>query len=94
MPLIVIAKITAKPALVQPVKEALLALLAPTQQEAGNVEYTLYQGALDPCQFMMYEVWEDQDAFQTHNQMPYLKDFIKKSGPWLSQEIAIKTIAQ
>lgn len=92
MELLVIAKISAKEAFVQEVKEALTALLQPTRKEAGNLEYSLFQDATKATEFLMYEKWATQEAFQKHNQMPYLTYFVKKSTDWLTKEMTIEVI--
>jgi len=90
MELLVIAKISAKEAFVQQVKEALTALLQPTRKETGNLEYSLFQDTTKPTEFLMYEKWVTQDTFEKHNQMPYLTDFVEKSKDWLSKEMTVE----
>lgn len=86
----VIAKISAKDAFVQEVKEALTALLESTRKETGNLEYSLFQDTTKSTEFLMYEKWSNQEAFQKHNQMPYLTNFVDKSKDWLSKEMKVE----
>lgn len=90
MELLVIAKISAKEEFVQEVKEALTALLEPTRKETGNLKYSLFQDTTRPTEFLMYEKWSNQEAFQKHNQMPYLTNFVDKSKNWLSKEMTVE----
>ncbi|MDR1454190.1 MAG: antibiotic biosynthesis monooxygenase [Tannerella sp.] len=41
-------------------------LVAATRQEEGNLFYTLYQSPLNPVEFIFYEEYKDDAAFQTH----------------------------
>ena len=90
MELLVIAKISAKEAFAQEVKEALTALLEPTRKETGNLEYSLFQDTTIRTEFLMYEKWSNQEAFEKHNQMPYLTNFVEKSNDWLSKEMTVE----
>ena len=92
MELLVIAKISAKEAFVQEVKEALTTLLRPTRNETGNLEYSLFQDTTQPTEFLMYEKWSTQEAFENHNQMPYLTDFVEKSKDWLEEKMQVEVI--
>ncbi|MBV6646053.1 MAG: antibiotic biosynthesis monooxygenase [Cyclobacteriaceae bacterium] len=92
MELLVIAKISAKEEFVQEVKESLTALLEPSRNETGNLEYSLFQDTTNSIEFLMYEKWVTQDAFQKHNQMPYLTDFVEKSKDWLAEEMKVEVI--
>ena len=90
MELLVIAKISAEEAFVKEVKEALTALVRPTRNETGNLEYSLFQDTTQSTEFLMYEKWSTQEAFENHNQMPYLTDFVEKSKDWLSKEMSVE----
>ena len=56
--LIVIAKITAKENHAEEVKIALLALVEPTLQEDGCLQYDCHQDNGNPHVFYFYEIWE------------------------------------
>ena len=47
-------------------KDVLLALVVESRLEQGNVRYELLAGDDDPCEFAVYEVWENQAALNAH----------------------------
>lgn len=56
--LTVIAHMRAKPGQEQALRDALLALIAPTQAEDGYVNYDLHESVEEPGLFYFYENWE------------------------------------
>jgi quinol monooxygenase YgiN len=73
--LTVIAHMRAKPGKEQELNDALVALVEPTTQEDGYVNYDLHQGVEDPAVFYFYENWESADALDAHLQTPHLVEF-------------------
>ena len=71
----VIAHMRAKPGKEQDLRNALEALIEPTQQETGYVNYDLHQGIEDPDQFFFYENWESDADLDAHLDAPHLRDF-------------------
>ena len=71
----VIAWMHAKPGKEQELRAALEALVEPTSNEKGFVNYDLHQGVEDPGWFALYENWESVDDHQTHMDAPHLRDF-------------------
>jgi quinol monooxygenase YgiN len=70
--LTVIAHMRAKPGKEQELHDALAALVEPTTQEQGNVNYDLHRGVEDPALFYFYENWESADLLDAHLQTPHL----------------------
>lgn len=68
-----IAHFRAKPGSEQALEDALMACVAPTRAEAGNVNYDLHRGQDDPAVFVIYEGWKSQDALEFHFQTPHFK---------------------
>lgn len=56
-------------------KAGLEALVAPTSQEKGFVNYDLHQSISDPDLFMLYENWESEAHLDAHLAAPHLTDF-------------------
>ena len=71
--LTVIAHMRAKPGREQDLRQALKALVQPTTQEAGYVNYDLHQSVEDPAVF--YENWESAQALDAHLETPHLEQF-------------------
>ena len=47
-------------------RDILLALVVESRLEHGNVRYDLLVCEDDPCEFAVYEVWENQAALNAH----------------------------
>ncbi|HVI47835.1 MAG TPA: putative quinol monooxygenase [Chitinophaga sp.] len=68
-------------------REELLALVAPTHQEAGNIVYNVHEekdGAL-----FIYELWRSQEDLDKHMQLPHIKNFMNKLGEWLAGDLEV-----
>ena len=64
--LTVIARMHAKPGKEQALRDALVALVEPTSQEKGYVNYDLHQGVEDPDRFLSYENRESDEDWDAH----------------------------
>jgi quinol monooxygenase YgiN len=85
----VIAHMRAKPGSEQDLRNALEALIHPTSQEEGYVNYDLHQGIEDPSLFYLYENWESVDTHETHMNTPHLEDFASKLDKLLDGELTV-----
>ncbi len=74
--LTVIATMRALPGKEQDLRDALVALVEPTTQEAGYVNYDLHQGIEDPALFCFYENWESGEHLDAHLGSPHLVDIV------------------
>ena len=54
----------------------LTALLAPSRNEPGCLNYMLHTNPEDPDRLMFYEVFKDQDALDAHIAAPYFQEFL------------------
>lgn len=86
---IAIAEIHSKPEAILNVKRALQHLVDETHQEHAFKVYDLLQNIDDPNHFTMYEIWEDEAGFQSHNQMSYIKKFVLQSKEWLAKPMTV-----
>lgn len=68
-----LAVLTAKPGHSDALRQA---LLLPTRQEPGNLDYALFQLRDAPDTFYMRESWRDQEALDAHIALPHFQDFI------------------
>jgi quinol monooxygenase YgiN len=69
------------------VKRELLTVTAPTQAEAGNLVYDLYQSADRPDRFMRLEVWRNDQALELHQATPHLRASFqrRKNAGWMTE---------
>ncbi len=86
----VLAFFKAKPGMEAAVEQAIRALVEPTRQEAGCINYDLHRSSDDSGLFMLYENWVSKKVLDEHLKMPYLKDLIGKAEQILAQPIDIK----
>ncbi|MGY1605269.1 putative quinol monooxygenase [Geodermatophilus sp. SYSU D00815] len=73
--LTVIAYMRAAPGRRDDLRAALEALVPPTSQEAGFVNYDLHQGVEDEDAFFFYENWESGEHLDAHLAAPHLEEF-------------------
>ena len=67
-------------------KAALEALIEPTKQEDGCVNYDLHQGRGGPDFFTFYENWVSGEKLNAHLAAPHLIDFAAKMGDLLDDQ--------
>jgi quinol monooxygenase YgiN len=90
-PVILHARFTARPEHLAAVERLIGGLAAEVHREPGNVEFTVYQEADDPCRFFVFERYVDRDAFENHLAADYgaafntaLADLIVEDGSRLT----------
>jgi len=59
------------------VAAALTALLVPTRQETGCLEYQLHRDPENPLKFLFYERFANQAALDAHIASPHFQAFVK-----------------
>lgn len=73
--LTVIAYMRAAPGQREELRATLEALVEPTLQERGCVNYDLHQSLEDPESFFFYENWESSEDLDAHLAAPHLRAF-------------------
>lgn len=81
-----IAVLKAKPGQTDALRQA---LLLPTRQEPGNLDYALFQLRDAPDTFYMREAWQGQDALDAHIAMPYFQAFITQMESLLAEPLRL-----
>ena len=76
--LTVIASMKAAPGKEDELRDALQALVEPTTQEDGYVNYDLHESVEEPGRFFFYENWHSGEHLDAHLAAPHLVDFIAK----------------
>ena len=84
-----IAVLKAKPGQTDALRQALQALLLPTRQEPGNLDYALLQLRDAPDTFYMREAWQGQDALDAHVAMPYFQAFMAQMESLLAEPLRL-----
>ena len=88
-PLISIAVLKAKTGQREALRDALSALVAPTRQEPGCLDYTLFELRDEPGSFYMRESFQDQPALDAHFATPYFQAFEKRFDALLDAPIRL-----
>ncbi len=81
----VIARITAQAGNSHEVHSLLQAIVAPTRQESGCLNYRLYRNRNDPAVFVFIEEWSDEQAIIEHFRQPYIQAVFSKALPLLAE---------
>jgi quinol monooxygenase YgiN len=92
MPITVIAKLKVKPGSEAAFEAAGKEMIGTVKTaEPGTLTYILHKNTKDPSEFIYYEVYQDQAAFDSHGKTDHMKAFGGKIGTLLAgrPEIAI-----
>ncbi|MES3205702.1 putative quinol monooxygenase [Klebsiella aerogenes] len=84
-----IAVLKAKAGQTEALRDALQALLLPTREEPGNLDYALFQLRDAPDTFYMRESWRDQQALDEHIAQPYFQAFIGQMENLLAEPLRL-----
>lgn len=82
------AIVKAKPAYTDEVLSALSDMVQQTRKEKACLQYDLHRSTDDENVFFFYEIWEDQEGLDAHNQQPYIQAFVAMAGEKL-QEVPV-----
>jgi quinol monooxygenase YgiN len=92
MPITVIAKLKVQPGKEAEFEAAAKQMIATVKEsEPATLTYILHKNTKDPTEFVYYEVYQDQAAFDAHGKTDHMKAFGGKIGALLAgrPEIAI-----
>jgi len=78
-----IAEIKAKDGKEKEMESLFAGLIQEVEKEEGTLEYVLHKSLNDPCKFMFYEVYKDNDAVGLHNSTDYFKKAMTALAPLL-----------
>ena len=84
------ARIYVKPEHVADFIEAAREIIDSSRTEKGNLSYTLYQDPYNETNFIMVELWKDQNAIDLHFQKSYFKSFGETTGNWLEKDSEVE----
>ncbi len=92
MPITVLANIIAAEEHLSEVQSQLESMVAAAQDEAGTVQYVLHQDVADATSFWVYEVYEDQAAFDAHMGSDVMASVMAAIGDKLGGPFALHTL--
>jgi quinol monooxygenase YgiN len=90
MPVTVIAVIRAKSGRENEVRKELTALLGPTRQETGCINYDLHQHSEAADCFMFHENWDTKKDLDRHLTTPHVAAFLGKADELLAEPVDIQ----
>ena len=80
------AIVKTKSAYLDEVKLVLENMVIQTRKEEACLQYDLHQGIEDKKQFVFYDIWENQEGLNLHNQQPYIQEFISLPADYLEEK--------
>jgi len=69
------AIIKSKPEYTDDVVQVLENMVLQTRKETACIQYDLHRSIRDENLFVFYEIWESQQALDSHNEQPYIREF-------------------
>lgn len=87
--IISIAILKAKDGKREALRDGLLALVAPTRAEPGNLDYTLFELSEEPGTFYMREAFADQGALDVHFETPHFRAFAAVAEELLEEPLKL-----
>ena len=85
MPITVIAKLKVQPGKDAEFEAAAKQMIATVKEsEPGTLSYVLHKNTKDATEFIYYEVYQDQAAFDSHGKTDHMKAFGGKIGALLA----------
>lgn len=91
--LTVIARFEAKPGKEEQLRQDLLAMVAPSRQDEGCLNYDILQSEQDPKILFTYENWTGKPALDKHMQTPHFKQLGEKNKETLAQPMDVQLLA-
>ncbi|MDF1653674.1 MAG: putative quinol monooxygenase [Coxiellaceae bacterium] len=76
------------------VKDYMDRIMKLSRQNAGCLTYNVHQSLHNPCEFMMYSVWENEAAFEEHNSTEEMQEFLGGLAKHMFEVTSPKTFWQ
>jgi len=92
-PVVIVARATAKPGKEEDLNHQLLELVKATHLEEGVLVYDLHRSTDNPAQFLMYEQYASQQAFEAHIAGQPLQHFLTLVPELVDGEVEIRQFA-
>jgi len=92
MSLYIFASLFPKPEYADKLLLELNRLVAASRQEPGNRRYDLFREVDGRPGFHVYEIYDDQLAYEAHQASEHYHAFREKIGGWLSEAPVVKVL--
>ena len=90
----VLARVQAVAGRVEEVRRECLALVDPSRQDEGCIDYELYQSSDDPTVFIFFENWLSREHVEKHLETPHCLAFDQRTAGMLAGEEQITFLEQ
>ncbi|TCN20479.1 putative quinol monooxygenase [Mesobacillus foraminis] len=70
--------------------EEIQPLIAASREEEGNISYQLQKDTEREHVYMMVEVWQDQQAVESHNSTEHFTKFVAQAKDFLTAPLDVK----
>jgi quinol monooxygenase YgiN len=85
----VVARYQVQPGMGDRVAEVLAKHVAATRTEPGCIQFVAYRSQKDSEQFLLYEQYVDDEAFEAHRKTPHFSSYVEGTiVPLLSERIS------
>jgi quinol monooxygenase YgiN len=91
--LTLVATLTAKPQCTEELGQGLAALVAPTRQEEGSIDYHVHRDNNDPNVWLIYENWRSQADLDLHFEQPYTKAMLGRFPQLLARDMELRFLS-
>lgn len=88
------AIIKSKPGNAVAMKTFLNELVIGSTQEKACLQYDLHQSTDDENTFVFYEIWENQEGLNLHNQQAHIKTFIEQTAEIIDGPVVLYQTAK
>jgi quinol monooxygenase YgiN len=87
--LTVLARVTPKAEFFWAVRDVIFEIIVATRGEPGCHAFNLYSDEDDHGRFYLYEIWENEAAFQEHREKPHTRAATDKCREWLVDPVEV-----
>src|SRR4051794_37619854 len=78
--IVLIARLKVKADKIEEARSAALAIVEPSRQEAGCINYDIHQSIEDETVFLWHETWSSKAAIDEHFATPFFQEFFAVVG--------------
>jgi quinol monooxygenase YgiN len=73
---------------------AMRTLVPQSKAEPGCIQYDLHVDIADPTVLIVYEIWRDQQALDSHVGSPHFQAFLATATPLLSDALDVRVLSK
>ncbi len=92
--LTLLAKLKAKPGKESALRDAMMAMVAPSRAESGCLNYDLHVDNNDPSVYWVYENWVDEVALAAHTKEPHYLALGAKKDELLAEPVQLTRLSE